>query len=61
MMIEFEDHSPEQQEALLRYLDQLKAQQNVAPSPEAPKPGHLRNLIGRLCIAYWRWRYRRRN
>jgi len=30
-----------------------------APSPEPPKPRCLGRLVGRLYLAYLRWRYRR--
>ena len=61
MMVEFEDHSEEGQRLLLRYLDQLRAQSDAPASPEAPQPGCWWRLLGRLYLAYWRWRYRRRN
>lgn len=60
MMVEFEDRDEEQQRRFLEYLDRLKAE-HAAPSPAPPKPGCLWRLLGRLCLAYWRWRYRRHN
>jgi hypothetical protein len=61
MMVEFEDHTEEQQRRFLEYLDRLEAQRDIQPVPEPPRPGCLWRLIGRLHLANWRWRYRRRN
>jgi hypothetical protein len=61
MMVEFEDRNEEQQRRFLEYLDRLEAQRDIQPAPEPPKPGCLWRLIGRFYLAYWRWRYRRRN
>ncbi len=59
MMIEFEDHSEEQQRLLLEYLDRLKAEKNAPPAPS--RPGCLGRLLGRLYLAWLRWRYGRRH
>jgi len=61
MMVEFEDRNEEQQRRFLEYLDRLKAEQTTPSLPEPPRPGCLWRLVGRLYLAYWRWRYRRRN
>jgi hypothetical protein len=61
MMVEFEDRNEEQQRRFLEYLERLKTQPKAPTSPEAPKAGCLWRLIGRLYLAYWRWRYRRLN
>ncbi len=70
MMIEFEDHSEEQQRLLLEYLDRLKAEKNAPPAPSRPgclgrllgsRPGCLGRLLGRLYLAWLRWRYGRRH
>ncbi len=58
MMVEFEDRDEEQQRRFLEYLDRLKAEHAVPP-PEPPKPGCLWRLVGRLYLAWLRWRYRR--
>ncbi len=53
MTIEFEDHSEEGQQLLLRHLESEK--------PEAVKPPKLNcfwRLIGRLYVGFLRWRYR---
>jgi len=55
MMIEFGDHGEEEQRLLLRYLGAAKSQ---PPAIHSPKPGCLWRLIGRLYLAYLRWRYR---
>jgi hypothetical protein len=53
MMIEFEDHDEEEQRLLLRYLD------NAMPKPAIPaRPNWFWRLIGRIYLAYARWRYR---
>ncbi len=54
MMIEFEDHSEEGQQLLLRYLDQLKAQHGAGAPPPPPKPNWFRRLLGRIRLAYVR-------
>jgi len=38
MMIEFEDHSEEEQQLLLRHLDRLKAKGGAGAPPTPPKP-----------------------
>ncbi len=55
MMTEFEDHGEEEQRLLLRHLDGAKPQPR-ATNP--PKPSRFWHLIGRLYLAYLRWRYR---
>jgi hypothetical protein len=57
MMIEFEDRSEEDKRLIIRYLEATKSQ---PPPAREPKPGCFWVLIGRLYIAYLRWRYRRR-
>ena len=59
MMIEFEDHGEKEQQALLRYLDRAKAQDRAGAGapPPPPKPGWFWRLIGRIWLAYVRWRY----
>jgi hypothetical protein len=59
MMIEFEDHGEEEQQLLLRYLDRAKAQDRAGAGapPPPPKPGWFWRLIGRIWLAYVRWRY----
>ncbi len=59
MMIEFEDHGEEEQQLLLRYLEGLKAQGNSGAPPTPPKPNWFWRLIGRIWLAYVRWRYGR--
>ena len=59
MMIEFEDHGEEEQQLLLRYLDQLKAEGPAGASPPPPKFNWFWRLIGRIWLAYVRWRYGR--
>ncbi len=54
MMIEWEDHGEEEQQLLLRYLDPNKPRQQATD----PKPRRSCRLIGRLYLAYLRWRYR---
>ena len=54
-MIEFGDHGEEEQRLLLRYLEAAKS---LPPAIHRPKPGCLWRLIGRLYLAYLRWRYR---
>ena len=55
MMIEFGDHGEEEQRLPLRYLEAAKSQ---PPAIHTLKPGCLWLLIGRLYLAYLRWRYR---
>jgi len=55
MMIEFGDHGEEEQRLLLRYLEAAKS---LPPAIHTPRPGCLGLLIGRLYLAYLRWRYR---
>ena len=59
MMIEFEDHGEEEQQLLLRYLDRAKAQDRAGAGapPPPPKLGWFWRLIGRIWLAYVRWRY----
>ena len=62
MMTEFEDHGEEEQQLLLRYLEQAKAQDRAGTGasptpPKPPKPGWFWRLIGRIWLAYVRWRY----
>ncbi len=57
MMIEFEDHGEEEQRLLLRYLEQLKAQGPAGAPPPPPKPNWFWHLVGRIWLAYVRWRY----
>ena len=59
MMTEFEDHGEEEQQLLLRYLERAKAQDRAAAGapPTPPKPGWFWLLIGRIWLAYVRWRY----
>ena len=59
MMIEFEDHGEEEQKLLLRYLERMKAQGPAGAPPTPPKPGWFWRLIGRIWLAYVRWRYGR--
>ena len=59
MMIEFEDHSEEDQQLLLRYLDRMKAQDCAGASPPPPKPAWFWRLLGRIWLAYVRLRYGR--
>jgi hypothetical protein len=59
MMIEFEDHGEEEQRLLLRYLEQLKAQGSFPPPPPPPRPNWFWRLVGRIWLAYVRWRYGR--
>jgi hypothetical protein len=54
MMIEFGDHGEEEQRLLLRYVEAAKSLPPANPS----RPGCLWLLIGRLYLAYLRWRYR---
>jgi len=54
MMIEFGDHGEEEQRLLLRYLE---AARSLPPAIQTQKPGCLWRLIGRLYLAYLRWRY----
>ncbi len=54
MMIEFEDHSEEGQRLLLRYLDAAKRQPRTSHGSNS---GCFWRLIGRLYLAYLRWRY----
>jgi hypothetical protein len=55
MMIEFGDRGEEEQRLLLRYLEAAKSQ---LPAVRQPKSGCFWLLIGRLYLAYLRWRYR---
>jgi hypothetical protein len=57
MMIEFGDHSEEEQRLLLRHLERLKAQGGAGGAPPPPKPGWFWRLLGRIWLAYVRWRY----
>jgi hypothetical protein len=57
MMIEFEDHGEEEQRLLLRYLEQLKAQGPAGAPPPPPKLNWFWRLLGRIWLAYVRWRY----
>jgi hypothetical protein len=58
MMIEFEDHGEEEQQLLLRYLERLEAQGSASAGapPPPPKPNWFWRLVGRLWLAYVRWR-----
>ena len=58
MMIEFGDRGEEEQRLLLRYLEAAKSQ---LPAVRQPKSGFFWLLIGRLYLAYLRWRYRSRS
>ncbi len=57
MMIEFQDHGEEERQLLLRYLKQLKAQGPAGAPPLPPKPNWFWRLVGRIWLAYVRWRY----
>ncbi len=57
MMIEFEDHGEEEQRLLLRYVERLKVQGRADTPPSPPKPNWFWRLIGRMWLAYVRWRY----
>jgi len=59
MMIEFEDHGEEEQQLLLRYLERLEAQGSAGAPPPPPKPNWFWRLVGRIWLAYVRWRYGR--
>jgi hypothetical protein len=58
MMTEWEDHGEEEQRLLLDYLDRIETQRSADASPDPPKLGYCWRLIGRLYLAYLRWRYR---
>jgi len=57
MMIEFEDHGEEEQQLLLRHLERLKAQGPAGAPPPPPRPNWFWRLLGRIWLAYVRWRY----
>ncbi len=58
MMIEWEDHGEEERRLLLRYLEATKPRPSASESGEPRKLGRFWRLVGRLYLAYLRWRYR---
>jgi hypothetical protein len=60
MMIEWEDRGEEERKLLLRYLDHIKQQPPYTPPPAAPKTNWFWRLLGRVYLAYLRWRYRKK-
>ena len=59
MMIEWSDHSEEDQLRLLEYLKSLKTPSRAVPPSGPPQSGCCWRLIGRLYCACLRWRSRR--
>jgi len=58
MMIEWEDHGEEERQLLLRHLEATKFRPAASESREPRQPGRFWRLVGRLYLAYLRWRYR---
>jgi hypothetical protein len=58
MMIEWEDHGEEERQILLRYLEATKPRPATSESSEPAKLSRFWRLVGRLYLAYLRWRYR---
>ena len=57
MMIEWEDHGEEERKLLLQHLDRMKPQPTPPPTP--PKVNWFWRVLGRIYLAYIRWRYRK--
>ncbi len=56
MMIEWEDHGEEERRLLLAYMDCMTPQ---PAQPPAPQLNWFWRLLGRIYLAYLRWRYRK--
>jgi hypothetical protein len=58
MMIEWEDHGEEERQLLLRHLEATMPRLPASESHEPRQLGRFWRLVGRLYLAYLRWRYR---